>query len=86
MPYRVKEGYTVAVGRGVLRSGSLISEAAARHIAVESLLERGVIEEVARPPGRGGSHKKATAKSAASTKARTAPKTRRTTRTAKGAT
>lgn len=86
MSYRIKEGYTVAVGRGVLRSGSLISDEAARRIDVESLLERGVLEEVARPTRRGGSPKKTGAKGAASAKTDSAPKSRRTARTAKGST
>ena len=84
MSYRVKEGYTVAVGRGVLHSGSVISDAAARHIDVESLLARGVIEEVARPTGRRGSSKKTTTKSSASAKTGSTSKTRRPSRAVKG--
>ncbi len=85
MSYRVKEGYTVAVGRGVLRPGSVISDEAARHVDIESLLVRGVVEEIVRPAGRRGTSKKTSAKRTTSEKAGPTPNTRRTTRTAKGA-
>lgn len=59
MPYRVAEGHTIAAGRGLLRSGAIISDEAAQRLDIAGLVERGMVEVLA----EAGAAKRASAKS-----------------------
>ena len=78
MLYRVKEGYTLSVGRGQMGPGFIISPAVASLLDISRLLKGGMIEEIksSNKPRTSSKSASGVSTSRSKAKAKPAPKTK----------